>query len=141
MEEQLVSFKTGLLAKHAGFKESCNNRQSYNLPRSFYNDIVSDDLHWIDNIVMLPTQTLLQKWLRDNHKIFVTVRVDSTLEPKFCYSLKWVTEYSDGSFEWMSTNHQDYTYNGKPGQHFSDLFYTYEEALEEGLYEALHLIK
>ena len=141
MEEQLVSFKTAVLAKDCGFKESCNHRQSYNLSRSFQNDVVLEELHYKDNIVMLPTQSHLLKWLRDVHKIFVTVRVDSTLEPKFCYSLKWVTAYSDGSFEWMSTNHQDYTYNGKPGQHFSDLFYTYEEALEEGLYEALHLIK
>ena len=71
-----------------------------------------------------PTQSILQKWLRDEHKVFVQIEVDQTYEPKFCFGLWWYC----GDGEWEG------------GTDRSDLYYTYEEALEAGLQEALKLV-
>ena len=74
------------------------------------------------------TQAFLQQWLRETHKIFLTIEVDQTMEPKFCYAISKYTETGE-SFEWINVERKEFL-----------LFYTYEEALEEGLQEALNLI-
>jgi len=141
MYEQLITYKTAVLARAKGF----------DIPVSEFFLIEKEELYTDGDIIELanhnefpdvisaPTQSVLQQWLRERN-IFLTIRVDSTFEPKFCYSLKWLKEYSDGTLDWLSTNHQNYTFNGKGGFTYSDLYYKYEEALEDGLYEALHII-
>ena len=74
-----------------------------------------------------PTQSLLQKWLRKVHKIHIQIQVLGQFvdgENKFyCQVIEF------GKNKWVSK------YVSKK------LVYTYEEALEKGLQEALKLIK
>ena len=115
MKEELIKFETANLAKKKGFDwvvpssyliyteelspttTSYNNREDYN---------------------SAPTQSLLQKWLREEHNILV------------------ITDYDVNHkmyFYWMIT---DETRGIK-----RDFYSTYEKALEKGLQEALKLIK
>jgi len=82
------------------------------------------------------TQSLLQKWLREKYNIFVQVEVDQTLEPKFVYVVIRYLKDKDG--EWVKSAHTDF-YGGRESS-YSDLFYTYEEALEAGLEYSLRFI-
>ena len=64
-----------------------------------------------------PTQSLLQKWLRDVHRNYVYVLPDSIED--------------ENDIKWRHNTILTST---------SSLYSTYEEALEAGLYEALTLI-
>ena len=115
MEDQLISFKTAKLAKEKGFYiEDQNNH----IPR--YN---------------LPTQSLLQKWLRELHNCFIEVGIHSPENKYFTKrNLRYFVKinYYGKNFNIEMTDDEDYLkINIK----------TYEEALEIGLQEALKLIK
>ena len=115
MEEQLISFETAKLAKEKGFNEKC-----------IFHYLDSGELYAYDSgnrsarinnnsIIYTPTQSLLQKWIREVHNIDI-----------------WVERYlREGDYFCKSTSFYD---NQNPHK-------TYEEALEAGLIEALKLIK
>jgi hypothetical protein len=65
-----------------------------------------------------PTQSLLQRWLREEHNIYVEVIICNLLDKIYEYEVSTIGSHKLGSD-----------------------FKTYEQALEEGLYEALKLIK
>ena len=122
MEEQLISIETAeKLHKIGGFQkrwgEVAYKKEDGKLygDRGDYTDYPA------------PTQSLLQKWLREKYNIYVEIIVDQTSKPKFCYG---ITGYKDkvGCF------------NALHFRTFSDLEYTYEKALEAGLFHALELI-
>jgi hypothetical protein len=110
MEEQLVSYNVAKLAKEKGFDEygpefyDCGEQHSH-LGDYFKNSILNDE-----NFVVAPTQSLLQKWLRETHNINL-----------WCY-IPNLTGY------WANNLENKAKYN------------TYEEALEKGLLETLYLI-
>lgn len=120
MKEELISFETAKLAKEKGFDEKgCSHL--YQLDEK----LVAGNRETYQNrthCITAPTQSLLQKWLREEHNYFVAI-----------YPIKdgW-----DGDVR---------SCNPKDNFHSSDTsfstFKTYEEALEKGLYEALKLIK
>lgn len=69
MEEQIVTFETAKLARECGFNEG--SYQLYTWPnnelkrfQSLNYNIEQDELQY-----EAPTQSLLQKWLREKHKI------------------------------------------------------------------------
>lgn len=68
MEEQLISSETAKLAKDKGFnlKEPCTCG-------GFPNCIC--DAVRIDNYIYKPTQSLLQKWLREIYNIHIVVYI------------------------------------------------------------------
>jgi hypothetical protein len=116
MKEQLITFETAKLAKEKGF---------------FYKGMMyrkggtlSDGKGFMSNldVYSAPTQSLLQKWLRDVHNIDVWaqpfVRNTSLPDESYSYFL-----YKDGVWK-------------NDGVDFLD----FEEALEKGLQEALKLI-
>lgn len=118
MQDQLVSFQVAKLAKEKGFNESCIFH---------YGD--TGELHAFDsgnrhhrvkhgNIIFAPTQSLLQKWLREVHNIVITVSL-GLIWGQYYYEV-----HCNGRFD--------------VGENFND---TYEEALEAGLIEALNLIQ
>ena len=119
MEEQLITFETAKLAKEKGF--DIRVKCSYVKGRLFRRTKRKRD-NWNkfdDKYYSAPTQSLLQKWLREtrlvnNYSIVVTVHFTS------------FSQY------WFDIN------NGKKT---GDKFDTYEEALEKGLQEALKLIE
>lgn len=115
MNEQLISFETTKLAKEKGFfdKYSINNDLWLTL-----------NYEKIKNMVDLPTQSLLQKWLREEHEIYLCPIWDS-----YSFDNKKMLGYKCRLFTWEEGENNTLVYN------------TYEEALEEGLKKALELIK
>jgi hypothetical protein len=116
MKEELISFETAKLAKE----------KIFNIPvLSVYADngcLSSDDTVYNFNQragYSAPTQSFLQKWLREKH------RIDIYVKPSYC------GYYC--SFE--------YDLPEKSDSKILELETTYEEALEKGLFEALKLIK
>lgn len=135
MKEQIVSLKTAELAKEKGFNESCINCYGFNKQLEDPNNLwfysceggmQIDDWYFNHNTdsrcrYSAPSQSLLQRWLREEHNIIVMILPykdfaadvnDSIMYMPIIYSVK------------------DYK-----------KFKTYEEALEEGLYQALNLIE
>ena len=120
MKEQLVTFEVAKLAKEKGFNELSDS--CYNIIGVISNNINNKNQDWTDNeVYTAPTQSLLQKWLRDVHKIDVNViPVRYTGHPDIAYY----------TFAVMSvTPMKEYKYN------------TWEEALENALEKGLEEIK
>jgi len=120
MKEQLISFETAKLAKEKGFNEEC---RYYYTEMQMKKDSASTNLNWYsdDGYCYAPTQSLLQKWLREEHNIKV-------------YN---VVAYDDDDKQaWESVI---YLKKGKVKN--IKIRYSYEESLEEGLLEALKIIK
>ena len=115
MEEQLISFETAKLAKEKGFKWTAHNKL-------FYNDNSSlNIIEFSEEDIPAPTQALLQKWLREVHKIYICV--------------------SHRIFGVPEMHIVQYTTNTQMGIREDRWYDTYEEALEASFYEALNLIK
>ena len=106
----LISFETAKLAKEKGFKKLCDF--SYD-----EDGILTGNCEQSYNYVA-PTQSLLQKWLREKHDIHITI-----------------TSISQESWQYHIQKPKD-----KLGDNYEEDFENYEEALEVGLQEALKLI-
>ena len=122
MEDELIKFETAKLAKEKGFDIPCKESYWVNPDGEFWLRPYSYDR---DRYLgrpwkLAPTQSLLQKWLREEHKIEI-----KTVEEGRGYK-SWYKK-KDGK-RWV---HALGGYTHKP---------TYEEALEKGLQEALKLI-
>lgn len=138
MEEQLVSLETAILAKEKGFNwptlfyafENNNAGLDYievtQLECQFgvidkpedHNNATYYELKRIS----LPTQALLQRWLREVHNIHICLE----LEQDWFYIVKLIEDNDTENFtkDW-----------------FLNPFKTYEQALEVGLIEGVKLIK
>lgn len=124
MVEKIIELETAKLAKEKGFNIPVwdffdENREEENVI-GWIGDSFEEKLEFAKEFVEYwrPTQSLLQKWLREVHHIDVWVVPSKNLDEELCYSYLIDTlNYTDS---------EDYT--------------TYEEALEEGLQEALKLI-
>lgn len=113
MKEQLISFDTAKLAKEKGY-----NR----IPEEI---VISNNVDYTSHFD-IPTQSLLQKWLSDNHDLIV---------------LPCINDNGDGDW-WISYNiwsikDSDYLYENN----FSIAFDSFEEALEVGLQKGLESIE
>lgn len=129
MKEELISFETAKLAKEKGFKfnEESENIYKKNADtgkiitvRNF--KITEKNPYYIlldGEIYPAPTQSLLQKWLREVHNIIVT--------PVYLNKSK--------DYEISITDSDNIQ-----GNFFNTKFTTYESALEQGLKIALNLI-
>ena len=131
MKEQLISLETAKLAKEKGFnievKTYFDIKKFGDKPCEFYGRLNANDYNsWDDKLkkninagyISAPTQSLLQKWLREVYNIHIAVL------PKIL----------------PSNEIKYYCFKGKIKKDFKDLYNTYEEALEKGLQEALKLI-
>lgn len=136
MEETLITFETAKLAKEKGFDLKTHNYYSkdkyekvFRLKQGYCDDYWGDNycFNWntqgepykpfSKDCYSAPTQSLLQKWLREVHNIHIVV--DYFFPDKtYLFTIYTECERIEGS--------EDYK--------------TYEEALEKGLYEALKLI-
>ena len=145
MQDQLVSFKVAKLAKEKGFGIDFVGTEyvpAFYCKKSDVNNFQETEIQIEDGFMkdfyLRPTQSLLQKWLRDKHKLEVCVS----------FSPDW--EWNDKD-ECLCTNMgyrvdwgfvgvwKKYEIESYPLERHG--FKTYEQALEEGLYEALTLIK
>jgi len=119
MKDQLVTFETAKLAKEKGFDWECLQFWEYDKKHKEYYRVFTKDRNYLNKEdIKLPTQSLLQKWLREEHDI------------KVCVS--WVKEKLYNTTQYVyEINHDEYSVGG---------YKIYEEALERGLNEALKLI-
>ena len=136
MKEQIISFDTAKLAKDKGFK----NTTPHKLGRSYYNHLGKlngDVIEYIKafvnekdtthlNTIDAPTQSLLQKWLREEHDINCFVEFKPNIK-------KW-----DYCTYPMKLNGKEYVQLRQ--KQIQNSYNTYEEALEVGLVNALNLI-
>jgi hypothetical protein len=134
MEDQLISFETAKLAKEKGFDEICLDiyeLKEYIPNRQLKKGLKNSEL--ISNISFTaPTQSLLQKWLREVHDIhvqpFYHPNTISTREIKPEVEIVRVFAKDGISKSILPPNLK--------GEEFD----TYEKALEIGLQAALKLI-
>ena len=134
MEDTRITFETAKLAKEKKFPQEPNRRKVpyYNYKGEFNGDVTDflrkylreEDTSGVES-VSAPTQSLLAKWLREKHEIYVTPRESYA----FDQTLEFVCSVNN-----IFVNHGN---NDEPINRFK----TYEDAYEKGLQEALKLIK
>ena len=134
MIEQLISFETAKFAKEKGFKIPTEVMYKGNEKSYRHNNEWGIDEKRLDGKFpytnqqwySIPTQSVLQKWLREVHNIHFEIKpifdVKDNLKP---YHISVIKNPSGKDFEYKIVGSLD----------------TYEEALEIGLQEALKLIK
>jgi hypothetical protein len=111
MEEELIKLKTAKLAKEKGF--STNTTGIY---------------EWEQDCEIVP-QSVLQKWLREKHNIIVFAK-----------------HFYQNWYEWVIQSYEDldgdrfWDEDINSGNEYSNST-SYEEALEDGILQALKLIK
>ena len=113
MKKQLISFETAKLAKELGFPilDELESRYFYNIskyaPRSPHHEVdteknlyrkdITCSVFDIDEEIKYhyeaPTQSLLQKWLREKHTIFICPFIVSKATFNKMLELKKLTEY------------------------------------------------
>jgi hypothetical protein len=154
MKEQLINFDNAKLAKEKGYINGdyrsyiqYHNNYNYdddpNHPESYKKDdiILDNSFFQINNfekndmsneyytLYEAPTQSLLQKWLREIHKIEISIETiwadEFRTTPNYIPWVYYTLEEEDEKLEDESPIY----------------FKTYEEALEIGLQEALNTIK
>lgn len=154
MEEKLISFETAMVAKEKGF--DCKVKNFYNDER----ELCESDNRFLDNyndnsvanrrlrfdeddeenyvVYSAPTQSLLQKWLREKYDIHIGVTA-FTNEARGVGTLKYQKHIStkDNNYGGDLENSCDRLKTNNP---FLYLYDSYEEALEIGLNEGLKLI-
>lgn len=162
MQEQLISFQTAKLAQENGFPKTFFNTAWYNelgtlLGRtdlnkngqtfseaypdepSFYGNAIKEEhkKEFSLKFYKAPTQSLLQKWLREVHNI--NIKIDDFIDDET--GIEWDFEIvligTDLDEKGNYVPLISYCMDNNPLRKFK----TYEEALEEGLYQALKLIK
>jgi len=126
IEEKRVNIRTAILAKEKGFNlhcdwcynEHCVEEQVGNI------NFVDDDKYITFSS---PRQTLLQKWLREVHKLYVIPDII----------------YDDKNWQSFFYKIEDMNTRNTIQLDSKSKFYirSYEQALEEGLFHALNLIK
>lgn len=115
MQEELISFETAKLAKEKGFDEVCSYLYE-NSKEIVYTTHKNSGLNKHFDWYSAPTQSLLQKWLREVHNILVYV------DPR-----------SHHIFQYHIITEDDEIIG-------SDRLNNWELTLEKGLQEALKLI-
>ena len=118
LKEKLISFETAKLAKEKGFHIS--SRGEGMGKRVFINGELVNTIFSSKDHIHAPTQSLLQKWLREVHN--VSIKIDdyyTNSRVRFDYNICELGSQEDNPV---------------------GVFETYEEALEIGLYQALKLI-
>jgi len=117
MKEELITFETAKLAKEKGFDSKYT--EDYDT-LGFVQQRGILESHNLER-VSAPTQSLLQKWLREQHNL----EVISMHADDFVWWKVKVRRLSKVGAEIIKTEME---------------FNTYEEALESGLHQALKLI-
>ena len=134
MENKLIEYSTAKLAKEKGFDEyyiDCYDTKGNIIPLR----LQASEIEKV--YCPAPIQSLLQKWLREKHKIDIIIIVNYNQH-------KQIKTYRCGIvyIKQLSDRQLIETFFIRPeGEKFLFIeFSTYEEALEIGLQEALKLI-
>ena len=155
MKEQLVSFETAVLAKYKGFSigsrysiieylsdfvydNDPSHRESHKVGElrssEFFNKNNADVIDFSNEYYRVyeqPTQTILQKWLRETHNINISIDFKFNIK-------KWdYIPYDMGLSGKEYVKFRISYFKGNIERRFD----SYEKALEAGLQEVLKLIK
>jgi hypothetical protein len=132
MRDQLISFDTAKLAKEKRFPQRDGDELYYFSKSKHINTptIKWNHMDWID-LYIAPTQSLLQKWLREEHNCIVEISFNKKENENFLRYSMTVDYYKK---DWSGIENDDY-------DDYDNGFDTYEEALEAGLLSALKLIQ
>jgi len=154
MKDELISFETAKLAKEKGFDELCyslyKNEKLYSGP---FGTTIVNNLYGIrpsvskfsnsdlkksnEQSIAAPTQSLLQRWLREVHNCVIEIELHGEEETEWKinpdnFLFEYIVNYYGNPFEFTLSDDNDLCdYN----------FKSYEEALESALFESLKLIK
>ena len=136
MKEELITYETAVLAKEKGFNEPCmdycwsDKTLIQSAIGSCTNGIPFKQEQFKDisrkkrvYTICIPTQSLLQRWLREEHKITLVIYPSLRNGKVVQWEFDIYTDLADAYYE------SDINSN------------TYELALEQGLIEALNLIE
>lgn len=137
MEEELITFETAKLSKDKGFDLKVKNWFDI----SWHPFIKKNPIEWESSIFVdfnsgktnqfsRPTQSLIQRWLRDKHNILIDICAYYKEEDLPLNSPR----KPEGYFCWDPYNEEFY-------EELAPKFKTFEEALEFGLQEALDMLK
>lgn len=123
---QLINFNTAKLAKDRGFLEPCFH---YFSMEGDEKQFMEDGLYFPSigengRLILRPTQSQLQKWLREKYEIYIEILLDQTTYPKFACEITRFLNY-----EFIHIEQPDWS-----------LYRTYEEALEIALFKSLKYI-
>lgn len=161
MKEILINYETALLAKQKGFDWRCLNwyGEEKNLEHELFNlgawtwntnEGNRNDFH-----CTAPTQSFLQKWIRETHGIDITIFPMMTLVSKQkCYCVTLFDKKGEEIGDWQDDygNLLEKAEQDIPGNHLNDelhdkflfedgfAFPYYEEALAMALNKALEKI-
>lgn len=120
MKEQLITFETAKLAKEKGFDEPCKwhytQNNSSKPAQLFAVEYEPECLNTWNGRYSAPTQSLLQKWLREVHGIPIWIIPYSITNYSYHY-------FKKGGFTLTQENFKDY-----------------ETSLESALYNGLKMI-
>jgi hypothetical protein len=130
MQDQLITFETAKLAKEKGFDWKVNQNFMETDDGNFHPDCGDGDSEMMvlnhnayARMYSRPTQSLLQKWLREKHDVFIGI--EEGTNPSNYYSV----------IRNKKTPYTSY-------RHYIPMWGdTYEEALEKGLQESLKIIQ
>lgn len=155
--DQIISWETAKLAKEKGFnipvsryyrdeKLIVNFEDSGCNEESYYFDADSLNENWNDgrvvnkdnnscwgctkpsymNVYSASTQALLQRWLREVHNLHIQICIGTTIDkPTKCW-VYYIQNDKGRTIQWNTNS--------------DEVFNSYEEALEQGLINALNLI-
>lgn len=135
MKEEIVSFKVAKLAKEKGFNEEVlwkyrekDEDSPYLFTSSNSENVVLGNYYEFCKVekdcLPAPTQSLLQRWLREVHGEVVIINVEFSENNNLLYDYIHYSKIVEEEIEY---------YDGQ--------FNTYEQALEAGLEKALNIIK
>jgi len=123
MEDQSTKLETAKLAKEKGFNWETRGFVNLSQDNHFDNDSLLENYNSKEHTISIPTQSLLERWLREVHEIHVGVKPYSCSRPEnFEYEVSILGKRYG---KWVRI----------------DSYLDYEDAMERGLEEALKLIK
>ena len=143
--EKTVNKETAQLAQKKGFDKMCldfitEHGEEENL-MMYIGDTFEEKLDTAKDLILYfrPSQSVLQKWLRDIHSIRVLIDFETIDDSETAYTWNIVEDLSEGKGRKKDTwdfYNRLYSFSMERMAWYD----TYEDALEAGLQEALKLI-
>lgn len=144
MKENLIAFETAKLAKEKEFGYDFGGTEyvpSFYCEEDNNETLCESEMQQEDacrcDYYLRPTQSLLQKWLREKHKIHIWVEPQRGNNPSYMLSI-----YNSNNNEEYFMADYGFLEGSEQYEDSADYMWynSYEEALEIGLQEALKLI-
>jgi hypothetical protein len=134
MKEELITFETAVLAKEKGFNEEVLCHYKNDGLDWFLDELKNSDLERSE--YSRPTQSLLQKWLREKHIIDTNPICNYHHQKGRMYHAGIIFINAKGEVDIIIIPETD-----KSLDTIHRYYKSYEKAIEEALQEALKLIK